>query len=293
MEARSAAPESSVRAVLSYRVPSCVLRACRYLSRLAGKVSARCLVEPLRFVSTLTTAAVTAMQLIAVMLSLFACGHAFHLPRASLRPLACSSPSVGRSAVFMVDDPKVKAAAAAKAKAAADKKKEAAAKEDGGEEEDPAAKAAAEAAEKKKEEEAAAAKKAAAEKAAAEAKAKAEAKAAAELKDALAMFSDASLVLTPKANGNVPASVTERADALRAKGIPDKAIKTALDQLGLEETPYKRDSFGNIIAPLFGQNGKMQYDWAKQKQLDTLSSDVLAPGKVGERQMDGAKPYNP
>ena len=85
-------------------------------------------------------------------------------------------------------------------------------------------------------------------KAAAEAKAKAEAKAAAEKAEAIACFSDPALVLTPRF-GAPPASVNERADYLREKGIPDAAVKAALKEVGQEEIPYERDYFGNIIAP--------------------------------------------
>ena len=56
-----------------------------------------------------------------------------------------------------------------------------------------------------------------------------------------------------------PASVNERADALREKGIPDIAIQAALDELGLEEIPYQRDYFGRIIAPNFDAFGKPVY----------------------------------
>ncbi len=93
-------------------------------------------------------------------------------------------------------------------------------------------------------------------------------------------------MLTPKAYGNVPASVTERADALRAKGIPDKSIKAALDQLGLEETPYKRDSFGNIIAPLFGQNGKNAVR-SGQAEAARHAEQRRAGARQGGRAADG------
>merc|ERR1719201_2659161 len=145
---------------------------------------------------------------------------ATHLPT----PATLGRSNTPRLAVsVMVDDPVAKAAAAAKVKAAADAKKKAAAakKEKGGDaEEDPVAKAAAE----KKAAEEEAAKKAAEE----EKKRKAA---------ALACFADPSLVLTPRL-GAPPASVNERADSLRAKGIPDPAIKAALKELGQEEIPY-------------------------------------------------------
>lgn len=188
-----------------------------------------------------------------VVFALLASACAF-MPLATRRPTVSTLTSVPRLAasVHMVDDPAAKAAAAAKVKAAADAKKKAAAakKEDGdaGEEEDPVAKAAAE----KKAAEEEAAKKAAEEEAkkkkAAEAKAKADAKAAAEKAEAVACFSDPSLVLTPRL-GAPPASVNERADFLREKGIPDAAVKAALKELGQEEIPYERDYFGNIIFP--------------------------------------------
>ena len=179
------------------------------------------------------------------------------------RPTVSTSTSVPRLATFvhMVDDPKAKAAAAAKAKAAAAAKtkvtaaakaKAAAAdkKDDGdaGEEEDPEAKAAAEAKAAEEEAKKKAAEEEAKKKAAAEAKAKAEAKAAAEKAEAIACFSDPTLVLTPRF-GAPPASVNERADYLREKGIPDAAVKAALKEVGQEEIPYERDYFGNIIAP--------------------------------------------
>ena len=172
----------------------------------------------------------------------------------ALRPAVSTTTSAPRLAtsVHMVDDPKAKAVAAAKAKAAAAAKTKVAAaakakaaaadkKDDGdaGEEEDPEAKAAAEA--KAAEEEAK-------KKAAAEAKRKAEEKAAAEKAEAVACFSDPALVLTPRF-GAPPASVNERADYLREKGIPDAAVQAALKELGQEEIPYERDYFGNIIAP--------------------------------------------
>ena len=164
----------------------------------------------------------------------------------------------------MVDDPEAKAAAAEKAKAAAAAKKEAAAEKAEGEESaDDAAAAAAEAeAEAKKKAEEEAKKKAAEEakkKAAAEAKAKADAKAAAEKAEAIACFSDKALVLTTVGKGQKPASVNERADALRTKGIPEATIKAALAELGLEEIPYQRDYFGNIMAPVYGADGKPVY----------------------------------
>merc|ERR1712106_240677 len=150
---------------------------------------------------------------------------------------------------------KVKAAADATKAAAAEKK--AADGEAGEEEEDPVAKAAAE----KKAAEEEAAKKAAEEEAkkkkAAEAKAKADAKAAAEKAEAITCFSDPSLVLTPRL-GAPPASVNERADFLREKGVPDVAVKAALKELGQEEIPYERDYFGNIIFPSI-INGKPVY----------------------------------
>merc|ERR1711865_202397 len=76
----------------------------------------------------------------------------------------------------------------------------------------------------------------------------ADAKAAAEKAEAITCFSDPSLVLTPRL-GAPPASVNERADFLREKGIPDVAVKAALKELGQEEIPYERDYFGNIIFP--------------------------------------------
>ena len=180
----------------------------------------------------------------------------------ALRPAVSTTTSVPRLAtsVHMVDDPKAKAAAAAKAKAAAAAKtkvaaaakaKAAAAKkddDDAGEEEDPEAKAAAEAKAAEEEAKKKAAEEEAKKKAAAEAKRKAEEKAAAEKAEAVACFSDPALVLTPRF-GAPPASVNERADYLREKGIPDAAVKAALKEVGQEEIPYERDYFGNIIAP--------------------------------------------
>ena len=55
-------------------------------------------------------------------------------------------------------------------------------------------------------------------------------------------------MLTPRF-GAPPASVNERADYLREKGIPDAAVQAALKEVGQEEIPYERDYFGNIIAP--------------------------------------------
>ena len=194
-----------------------------------------------------------------LMFALLASASAF-MPMATRRPTVSTLTSVPRLAtsVHMVDDPAAKAAAAAKVKAAADAKKEkAAAAEGDGEEEDPVAKAAAEA--KAAEEEAAkkAAEEEAKKKKAAEAKAKADAKAAAEKAEAVECFSDPSLVLTPRL-GAPPASVNERADFLREKGIPDVAVKAALKELGQEEIPYERDYFGNIIFPSI-INGKPVY----------------------------------
>ena len=192
--------------------------------------------------------------------ALLASASAF-MPLATRRPTVSTLTTVPRLAtsVHMVDDPAAKAAAAAKVKAAADKKKEAAAAKEGdaGEEEDPVAKAAAEA--KAAEEEAAkkAAEEEAKKKKAAEAKAKADAKAAAEKAEALECFSDPTLVLTPRL-GAPAASVNERADFLREKGIPEAAVKAALKELGQEEIPYERDYFGNIIFPNI-INGKPVY----------------------------------
>ena len=192
--------------------------------------------------------------------ALLASASAF-MPLATRRPTVSTLTTAPRLAtsVHMVDDPAAKAAAAAKVKAAADKKKEAAAAKEGdaGEEEDPVAKAAAEA--KAAEEEAAkkAAEEEAKKKKAAEAKAKADAKAAAEKAEALECFSDPTLVLTPRL-GAPAASVNERADFLREKGIPEAAVKAALKELGQEEIPYERDYFGNIIFPNI-INGKPVY----------------------------------
>lgn len=162
------------------------------------------------------------------------------------------------SALKMVDDPeaakmaaaKAKAAKAAKAKAAAPK---AAPKADAKEEdEDPEAAAKAEAEAKKKAEEEAAKKKAEAEKkakAAAEKKAKEEAKAAAEKAEAIAVFSDQTLVLTD--NGAVnpnQASVHERAEYLRDKDIAEASIQAAMKECGVSEVAYQRDAWGRIIA---------------------------------------------
>ena len=140
---------------------------------------------------------------------------------------------------------KAKAAAAAKAKAAAAAKKD---DGDAEEEETEEAKAAREAKEAEEEAKKKAAEEEAKKKAAAEAKRKAEEKAAAEKAEAVACFSDPALVLTPRF-GAPPASVNERADYLREKGIPDAAVQAALKELGQEEIPYERDYFGNIIAP--------------------------------------------
>ena len=173
----------------------------------------------------------------------------------ALRPAVSTTTSAPRLAtsVHMVDDPKAKAAAAAKAKAAAAAKakaKVAAKKDDGdaGEEETEEAKAVREAKEAEEEAKKKAAEEEAKKKAAAEAKRKAEEKAAAEKAEAVACFSDPTLVLTPRF-GAPPASVNERADYLREKGIPDAAVQAALKEVGQEEIPYERDYFGNIIAP--------------------------------------------
>ena len=133
-----------------------------------------------------------------------------------------------------------KAAPKAKAKAADDGDAEA--------EETEEEKAAREAKEAEEEAKKKAAEEEAKKKAAAEAKRKAEEKAAAEKAEAVACFSDPALVLTPRF-GAPPASVNERADYLREKGIPDAAVKAALKEVGQEEIPYERDYFGNIIAP--------------------------------------------
>ena len=194
--------------------------------------------------------------------ALLASASAF-MPLATRRPTVSTLTSAPRLAtsVHMVDDPAAKAAAAAKVKAATDAKKKAAAEKKEGdageEEEDPVAKAAAEA--KAAEEEAAkkAAEEEAKKKKAAEAKAKADAKAAAEKAEAVECFSDPTLVLTPRL-GAPAASVNERADFLREKGIPEAAVKAALKELGQEEIPYERDYFGNIIFPTY-INGKPQY----------------------------------
>ena len=201
----------------------------------------------------------------AVVFTLLASASAF-MPLAPRRPTVATLAASPRLAVsvHMVDDPAAKAAAAAKVKAAVDAKKKAAAEKKeapegdaGEEEEDPVAKAAAE--KKAAEEEAAkkAAEEAAKKQKAAEAKAKADAKAAAEKAEAVACFSDQNLVLTMRA-GAPPASVNERADFLRAKGIPEAAVKAALKELGQEEIPYERDYFGNIIFPSI-INGKPVY----------------------------------
>ena len=181
----------------------------------------------------------------------------------ALRPAVSTSTSVPRLAtsVHMVGNPKAKAAAAAKAKTAAAAKAKAAkgakakaapkakaADGDAEEEETEESKAAREAKEAEEEAKKKAAEEEAKKKAAAEAKRKAEEKAAAEKAEAVACFSDPALVLTPRF-GAPPASVNERADYLREKGIPDAAVQAALKEVGQEEIPYERDYFGNIIAP--------------------------------------------
>ena len=178
----------------------------------------------------------------------------------ALRPAVSTTTSVPRLAtsVHMVDDPKAKAAAAVKAKAAAAAKAKAKAAPkakakaaddgDAEAEETEEEKAAREAKEAEEEAKKKAAEEEAKKKAAAEAKRKAEEKAAAEKAEAIACFSDPNLVLTPRF-GAPPASVNERADYLREKGIPDAAVKAALKEVGQEEIPYERDYFGNIIAP--------------------------------------------
>ena len=168
----------------------------------------------------------------------------------ALRPAVSTTTSAPRLAtsVHMVDDPKAKAAAAAKAKAAPKAKAKAADDGDAEAEETEEEKAAREAKEAEEEAKKKAAEEEAKKKAAAEAKRKAEEKAAAEKAEAVACFSDPALVLTPRF-GAPPASVNERADYLREKGIPDAAVQAALKEVGQEEIPYERDYFGNIIAP--------------------------------------------
>ena len=178
----------------------------------------------------------------------------------ALRPAVSTTTSAPRLAtsVHMVDDPKAKAAAAVKAKAAAAAKAKAKAAPkakakaaddgDAEAEETEEEKAAREAKEAEEEAKKKAAEEEAKKKAAAEAKRKAEEKAAAEKAEAVACFSDPALVLTPRF-GAPPASVNERADYLREKGIPDAAVQAALKEVGQEEIPYERDYFGNIIAP--------------------------------------------
>lgn len=217
------------------------------------------------------------------MLCLLGSAYGFSLggpPRAAALRVSAASAVAGSSATFlrssgvlMVDDPEAKKAAAEEAKAAAVAKKEAAKAEkaegEGEESADEAAAAAAEAeAEAKKKADEEAKKKAAEEakkKAAAEAKAKADAKAAAEKAEAIACFSDKTLVLTTVGKGQQPASVNERADALRTKGLPEATIKAALTELGMEEIPYQRDYFGNIMAPVYGSDGKPVYSAAQRQ----------------------------
>ena len=183
--------------------------------------------------------------------------------------------TVRHSTVAMEDDPVKAKIAAVKAKKAAEAAKmagkvaptaaakagaavplevavaEKAAKADEKAEEE--AKAKAEAEEKAKAEAEAKAKKEAEAKkkaeAAAKAKKEAEEKAAAEKKEAIELFSDKDVVLTPTgAIAQKVATVNERADFLRGKGMDEKSIQAAMAEVGVEEVAYARDAWGRIIA---------------------------------------------
>lgn len=85
--------------------------------------------------------------------------------------------------------------------------------------------------------------------AAAKAKKEAEEKAAAEKKEAIELFSSQTLVLTPTgAVVQKAATINERADFLREKGMDEKSIQAAMAEVGVEEVAYARDAWGRIIA---------------------------------------------
>ena len=75
--------------------------------------------------------------------------------------------------------------------------------------------------------------------------------AAAEKAEAIAVFSDAELSLVGAGIRPKIASVNERADMLREKGIDDSIIAAALSECGLKEEEYKKDAWGRVIAPNF------------------------------------------
>jgi flagellar biosynthesis GTPase FlhF len=182
--------------------------------------------------------------------------------------LDSSIPATTRRAVVAMEDDPVKAKKAAEAAAAAGNvAPAAAAKSDAlpvevaaAEKADEAnklaeeeAKAKAEAEEKaKKEAEEKAKKEAEAKKkaeAAAKAKKEAEEKVAAEKKEAIELFSSQTLVLTPTgAVVQKAATINERADFLREKGMDEKSIQAAMAEVGVEEVAYARDAWGRIIA---------------------------------------------
>ena len=165
------------------------------------------------------------------------------VPRVAATPTRASSCSTRYVSTCMVDDPVAAKIAAKKAEKAAAVKEKAADKKDDAEESEEE-KAAREAEEKKKAEEAAK------KKAAAEAKAKAKAKQEAEeLAEAVAVFSDATLVLTNTAAANpLPATAIERIDYLKEKGIPEKAVQAAMKQCGVEAPQVMRDAWGRVVA---------------------------------------------
>ena len=138
--------------------------------------------------------------------------------------------------------------AAAKAAGGAKAAPKAKAKEADAEVDEAAAAAEAEAKAKKEAEEKA--KKAAEAKAKKEAEAKAAAeKAAKEKAEAIALFNDASCVLVKTAAANpAPATVNEKADALRAQGIAEASIQAAMKECGVKEVEYMRDAWGRIVA---------------------------------------------
>merc|ERR1711990_1382988 len=70
-----------------------------------------------------------------------------------------------------------------------------------------------------------------------------------EIAEVKACFADKALVLTETAMMNPPPATTqERIDYLTNKGIPEKSIKAAMTEIGVEQIEYQRDPWGRIVA---------------------------------------------
>ena len=175
--------------------------------------------------------------------SMMTLGGAFTLaPRAAGVPrTAVAATSCELSAFAMTPRAALIMADAAVAEKEAEEKEET--------EEEKAAREAAEAEEARLKAEEEAKKKAAA---AAKKKAEEEAKAkklAEEIAEVKACFADKALVLTETAMMNPPPATTqERIDYLTNKGIPEKSIKAAMTEIGVEQIEYQRDPWGRIVA---------------------------------------------